>query len=746
MSRVHSRLMPRIFDNIALPLLPTLRDTLTISDHADFCVGYFNLRGWKSIAGLVDKWQGGPGNQCRLLVGMQRPPQDELREAYSLLPRDEISNQAVIRLKRKLAEDFRQQLTLGAPSAEDETGLRRLSAQLKAGKLAVKLHTSFPLHAKLYLCFRRRDTNNPATAFLGSSNLTFSGLSKQGELNVDVLDHDATAKLADWFNDRWDDRWCVDITAQLIEILDQSWAGETPVPPHHIYLKIAWHLAEEARAGLSEFNIPPDMRGTLLDFQSAAVRIAARHLEKRGGVILGDVVGLGKTLMATALARMFQEPPHCLETLIVCPKNLVPMWQGYVERWRLFAKVVSVTQVQNQLADLRRYRLAILDESHNLRNREGLRWKALRDYIAHNETKCILLSATPYNKTFDDIASQLRIFLAPDAPLGIRPETYLREQCGGDVSEFTRRHQCAVNSLAAFEKSEAMDDWRELLRLFMVRRTRSFIENNYARTECPACRSVLPPAQAVCPRCARPRAASDRRFLILPDNKRFYFPRRVPRTVPFKMAPSAPSQFLPGMTPADDPFWKTPVTDQYAALYSDAVVSVIAALFLPRYGLALYLEKSAAATATSGQQAIIDNLSRAGKRMLGFCRTGLFKRLESSGHTFTLSLRRHILRNQVHIHALANNLSLPIGTQGNSVFDDGTDEGIDDALLTPADAYNRLLKNHATDFDWLPASLFSPQLNCKKISKPTWTPSRASSKKSATGRPPATRNSPRSKT
>ena len=120
--------MPRIFDNIDQLLLPALRQTLEITDRSDFCVGYFNLRGWKAIDGLVEQWPGGTGHQCRLLVGMQRLPKDDLRQAYSLLPREEqISNQYVIRLKRTLAKEFTDQLTFGAPTDEDEVGLRRLA-------------------------------------------------------------------------------------------------------------------------------------------------------------------------------------------------------------------------------------------------------------------------------------------------------------------------------------------------------------------------------------------------------------------------------------------------------------------------------------------------------------------------------------------------------------------------------------------------------------------------------------------
>ena len=683
--------MPRIFDNIGEKLLPALRSTLEVSERSDFCVGYFNLRGWKCVDDLIERWEGGEGHQCRLLVGMQRLPQDELRAAIALRhPDDGLDNQTALRLKQRLAEDFRDQLALGAPTNSDEAGLRRLVGQLRAKKLSVRLYLRHPLHAKVYLHFRA-DRINPIVGYLGSSNLTLSGLSEQGELNVDVLDGDAGTKLARWFEDRWTDRWSLDITQELISTIEASWAREELIPPYLIYVKMAYHLSQEARAGLSEFRIPSEFGNRLFEYQIAAVKIAAHHLGKRRGVLIGDVVGLGKTLMACALVKIYQDD-YFSETLIICPRNLVRMWEEHVAKYRLLAKVLSVTRASRELPTLRRYQVVLIDESQNLRNREGKRYRIIREYIQANESKCVLLSATPYNKTYLDLSSQLRLFVPEDMDLGIRPERLLREI---GEAEFTRHHQCPPRSLSAFEKSEYADDWRDLMRLFMIRRTSSFIKENYAELD----------------------SKAERRFLTFEDGTRSYFPVRVPKTV---------------RVPATDPL--------YSQLYSDEIVQILNTLKLPRYGLGNYVAAKPPDTPSDSEAKQLRDLSRAGKRLVGFCRTNILKRLESSGASFLLSVERQILRNYVYLHAIKSGLPLPLGPQDTGMLDAGSfDEDPDavasddelfeedvpsfQALAMPPgdlsaeklmdrgkDIYNEFQQQYPRRFRWIRACLFTPQL------------------------------------
>jgi len=650
--------MARIFDNINQDLLTALRATLQVSKRSDFCVGYLNLRGWQSIDDLIQNWNPAGGQVCRVLVGMQRPPHEEIRELYRASANDGlIDNATAVRLKTQFATHLREQITMGIPSGKDEAGLRRLAHQLRAGQVVVKLFLPYPLHAKLYLLFRD-DVNNPITGFVGSSNLTLQGLAKQGELNVDVLDHQATQSLSKWFDDRWNERWALDVSPDLAEIIETSWAREEAIPPHHIYLNIAYHLSTEARAGLSQFRLPGRFEQELFEFQKSAVKIAARHLHRRGGVMIGDVVGLGKTMMATALARMFEDDLG-YETLIICPKNLEPMWKRYRTEYGLRGEVLPSSLVTKKLPDLKRYRLVLIDESHNLRNREGRRYKAIADYIRSCDAKVILLTATPYNKTKTDLSSQLRLFIDEKANIGIRPERFMRK-LGITEAEFERKHQCKVNSILAIEKSDEFDDWRELIRLYMVRRTRSFIIQHYTEAD-----------------------KHGRRYIAGSDGEKRYFPVRKPTSLKFAVNDTDPS-------------------DRYARLYSVEVVDQINALHVPRYGLGNYIDPQAERGASATERKFIENLGRAGKRLMGFCRTNLFKRLESTGFSFLQSIDRHVLRNQIYLYAIENGLDLPVGVLDAGLLDIGrVDEDAEGLEGEPEDLLDGLVEAVAEE-DALP--------------------------------------------
>ena len=645
--------MARIYDNIDLKFTQGLQDIITNVGvkRVDFCVGYFNLRGWNLVVNQIDRVPGDyiyEGNEqkfrcCRLLIGMHQPDQDLVRRLYSppTLPDSNYVNQC----KLEIARDFKKQLLLGLPTKQDEWTLRRLSVQLKEDKVSVKLYVAEPLHAKLYLAHRPNDNFNKIQAIMGSSNLTYAGLTKQGELNAEFGDSDSAQKLSDWFDDRWNDRYCIDITKELMEAIDSSWASAEVIPPYYIYLKTAYHLSADARSGIKEFTLTPEFQHELFDFQQTAVKIAARHLnnDKRGGAMIGDVVGLGKTITACAIAKIY-EMTFASSTLIICPANLQDMWNKYVTKYDLKADIVSMAKPID-VDSARYYRLIIVDESHNLRNASGKRYQNIKALIEHQDCKVLLLTATPYNKDFSDLAAQLKLFISEDDDLGIRPEEYIRE-LGGDRAFLQKHSEVFIRSIKAFEKSSHADDWMELMKLFLVRRTRTFIKDNYAKTD----------------------PANGRKYIEFNDGRRNYFPDRVPKAIKFH----------------------TEEGDQYSRLYSEEMISIMKDLRLPRYGLSLYEDTGKTANASVTDKRLLENLSRAGKRMMGFCMSTFFKRIDSSGFSFLLTLYRHILRNTVFIFAIENKLPLPIGDENELPDTFIEDEDINDIFTHDNDEEDRM--------------------------------------------------------
>ena len=685
--------MARIYDNIDLKFTDGLKDMVSTQgvNRVDFCVGYFNLRGWNLVINEVDNLDGDYVDEsedrvfrhCRLLIGMQRPHDELIKQFYSATSPEMVDNQKKLQCKMEIAREFRKQLLLGLPTKQDEITLRRLSTQLKDKKVVVKLYLREPLHAKLYIGYCPSNSMNPIMALMGSSNLTYSGLTGNGELNAVFSDEDQNDKFSKWFDKRWNDRTNVDITDELAKVIDESWASERTIPPYYIYLKTAYHLSEEARSGIKEFTLPIEFRHDLFDFQQTAVKIAARYLysDKRGGAMIGDVVGLGKTITACAIAKIF-EMNHSSSTLIICPANLVEMWEKYRNKYDLKADIVSMAKPID-IDSSRFYRLIIVDESHNLRNSNGKRYQNIKGLIEHLGCKVLLLTATPYNKDYSDLSSQLKLFLSEDDDLGIRPEHYVTS-LGGDRAFLQKHSEVHIRSIKAFEKSDSADDWMDLMKMFLVRRTRTFIKNNYAKSD------------------------SRGKYLEFNDGRKSYFPDRIPKALKFK----------------------TEKGDQYSRLYSEEMISMMENLLLPRYGLSHYEDTGKTATASQSDKQLLENLSRAGQRMMGFCKSTFFKRIDSSGFSFLLTLYRHILRNAVFIYAIENKLPLPIGDENslpdefiedtdiNDIFSVDSDDANESEIEIPtdmkvylnkaADYYNLLLgKNNVR---WIESSYFKRTL------------------------------------
>ena len=456
----------------------------------------------------------------------------------------------------------------------------------------------------------------------------------------------------------------------MAEHLRESWASQDQLDPYLVYLKMAHHLSKEAREGLIDYGLPASMQDKLLDFQAAAVKIAARIVMHKGGAMVGDVLGLGKTLVGTAVARLLQEEQG-FETLVVCPKNLTGMWESYLHEYEVRGKVESLSMVHKNLPEARRYRLVVIDEAHNLRSDKRRDHRVLSEYIADNDSRTLLLTATPYNKELADLASQLSLFVRADTDLGVRPERAIAE---AEEAEFKLSCNGSTSTLAAFKKSGHLGDWQALMSQYLVRRTRRFVQDNYALTD-----------------------TDGRRYLQFGPDDRFYFPKRTAVPIDRAMAEDDPARVMS----------------------ADETLESIQGLRLPRYQMGDYIRDGFEPSGAAQRKLVQDLEKSARGNLAGFTLVTMFKRLSSSGPAFIATLRRHRLRNLVAAYALDNSLPVPIGSVDNTLWAAEVDQDPEDsgenggytALLDTGDdiaasAYAKLAAKNPKAVRWAPHRMF----------------------------------------
>ena len=668
--------MPNIFDNLTDPtrLGPALRDSLEEFDSVDVATGYIDLRGWSNLADVLDgkrSQEEGPPT-ARVLVGMVAPADSQ--QLLDML-QDDVQppeygsdihdRERALARRDQLVAHLRTQLMRGLATREGQNTLQTLKRQLEQGRVAMKVFTEKPLHGKTYIFHAPAKKHGSRWGYVGSSNLTGAGLNRNLELNIDVQDSDATAKLAAWFEERWEDRFSLDITAEIIDLIANSWADEDQPTPFEVYLKVCHSLSQDARDGMG-YVLPKSMSDLLLDYQESAVRTLSRRIVRRGGTMLGDVVGLGKTLTAVATALMLQAAED-YSTLVLCPKNLQPMWEKHIEEYDINGRVVPYSMADKVLPELKRFNLVICDESHNLRNNSTIAYDAIHQYVRTNSSKVLLLTATPYNLAFTDVANQIGLYIDEDDDLGIVPSEALHKD-----PNLMAKVDGKINTLTAFRKSEEPEDWKRLMSDHLVRRTRSFIKRT-AKKEL-----VTGPDGTL----------TEREYLQFANGQKFHFPTRVSTPVSHQFA-------------ADDP----------AALMEDeTTLDAVRDLLLPRYRLADYDNPRAPHTAEDTK--ILDDIRSGRGNVSGFVRIGLFKRLSSSGYSFILSLQRQRARNELFIHAIDNQLRIPLGSFTDKQIN-VTDEDIetDGSLHGSVDTrYKSLAGSLPARTKWVNTTVFKPTL------------------------------------
>ena len=136
--------MSKIFDNIGEKFEDGLKAILSNIGvkRADFCAGYFNLRGWRQVASEIQNLPGcavvekdakgvptSVHRVCRLLIGMYRPQADVIQEMYAI-EKQHVDSETAQKWRKRVVSDFRRQLMLGVPTAADEEALKILRQQL----------------------------------------------------------------------------------------------------------------------------------------------------------------------------------------------------------------------------------------------------------------------------------------------------------------------------------------------------------------------------------------------------------------------------------------------------------------------------------------------------------------------------------------------------------------------------------------------------------------------------------------
>lgn len=383
------------------------------TDAVDILVGYFYYTGYVQLSDNLKN------KNIRILVGLDVDVQitkhiREVENFKQILPSRSNIKEEYYRQFVKIFND-----TDFLDTAEKLDQFKMFYGKIIDGTLEIR-KTLEPCHSKMYL-FAYNDQMNeagelPGVVITGSSNLSFQGLTGRLELNArfdSKRDYEEGSKI---FEELWKDSVVIvnkeNIDEWKNKVIARIWYDKI-YSPYLLYIRV---LKEFFDIPTKENLLTPyditDGKYSNLKYQTDAVQMALNALENHNGAIVADVVGLGKSIIASTVARNLK-----LRTIVVCPPHLYKQWVGYRDEFGFTASVFSAGKIEDallhydELVKVDEQFLIIIDEAHRFRNEYTQDYALLHNLCSGN--KVLLLTATPFNNQPADIYSLIKLFQIP---------------------------------------------------------------------------------------------------------------------------------------------------------------------------------------------------------------------------------------------------------------------------------------------------------------------------------------------
>ncbi|HQO46805.1 MAG TPA: helicase-related protein, partial [Candidatus Cloacimonas sp.] len=282
--------------------------------------------------------------------------------------------------------------------------------------------TSKPNHAKLYLFKLKEYQVIRSNLFItGSSNLSKAGLNDREEFNVEISDY-GFEEAEKYFDELWNSAIPItdneDEKNRLIYNIRERTLLKS-IHPFDAYMFVVKTWLDSFYKYESDRYISLLLKKkgyTPYKYQVDAVTQALSIIEENGGVILADVVGLGKSIIASLIARKLEK-----RGIIICPPGLIgddsanSGWKKYKEDFELYDWEVrsggDLDGIIEFIGNTDNIEVIIVDEAHRYRNSSTETYEKLKTICRGRIV--ILLTATPFNNSPADILSLLSLFIVP---------------------------------------------------------------------------------------------------------------------------------------------------------------------------------------------------------------------------------------------------------------------------------------------------------------------------------------------